>query len=737
MDDTRELRDLLAASPTFGGLDAVLLADLASAMQREAVAGGQALVREGQTGDALFVVAAGTFELRQRRADGPDEAIGTLGRGDVVGEVQLVVGGLAWATVTALGEAQVFRLPRRVFGELCGAAPALLDTLVRVVGRQLQRRLMLAVLPEMFGPLDAATLAGLERQVTWVTLRSGELLFRQGDHGDAWYVVTSGRLAIVEPAHDGQADRVIGEVGRGEGIGEMALLTGQPRSASVYALRDAELARFPVDQVVELLATQPQVTQAMLRGLARRVMLQSAKPSAAKAIGLTLTLVPASPGVVVDDLARRLSTALGRFGPTRQIGSADLHQVGLDRGAARHPATHPAWIRVSAWLDDQSAAHRFVVLVADALPNGWSTRAVGHADRVIIVGDARGDPSPGVLERALLPSAAQRHGVRRQLVLLHGDGSQPPRDTARWLDARSVESHLHLRLDREDDVDRLARGLAGRGVALALSGGGARCCAHMGVVRALRERAIPIDLVTGTSAGAMSGFLIAAGRSPEQMREAAERFYLARPFSSYTLPIFSLQRGDRFSRALLEQCGETQLEDLWLPFVVVSSNLTRKAVELHTRGPAWAALRASGALPGLVEPLVRGGELLVDGGLIDNLPVGVARERLTGRVIAVDVTSDLELTIQGTAYPSPWVELLARLRRRRSEAAPPGMLDVMMHSMLLASLAHTRRMRREADLCLRPDLSQFGMLALARHREMIEVGYRYAQQHLAGFAAAP
>jgi len=737
MDDTRELCDLLAASSTFGRLDAAVLADLASAMQRETVAPRQALVQQGQAGDALFVVVTGSFELRQQLADGSTEVIGTIGRGDVVGEVQLVVGGLAWATVVALGEAEVFRLSRYAFADLCSAAPALLETLVRAARRQLQRRQVLAVLRQMFGPLDAATLAGFERQVTWVTLRSGELLFRQGDQGDAWYVVTSGRLAIVEPAPSGQVDRVIGEVGRGEGIGEMALLTGQPRSASIYALRDAELARFPVDQVAAMLATQPRVTHAMLRGLASRITQQGARRSAAKAIALTLTLVPAAPDVAVDDLARRLTAALERFGPTRQIGSADLDRVGLDRAAADHPGTHPAWIRVSAWLEELSAAHRFVVLVADALPNGWSTRAVGHADRVIIVGDARGDPNPGALERALLPPVPQQHGVRRQLLLLHRDGSELPRGTARWLDARSVESHLHLRLDREDDIDRLARGLAGRGVALALSGGGARCCAHMGVARALSERAIPIDMVTGTSAGAISGFLVAACRSAEEMRDAAERFYRARPFSTYTLPIFSLQRGDKFTRALLEQCGDTQIEDLWLPFVAVSSNLTRNAIELHARGPVWAALRASGALPGLVEPLVRDGELLVDGGLIDNLPVGVARERLAGRVIAVDVTWDLELTIQGTGYPSPWAELLARLRRQRQRAAPPGMLDVMMHSMLLASLAHTRRMRREADLCLRPDLSRFGLLALGRHREIIEAGYRYAQQHLAGFATAP
>ena len=737
MDDGQELHTLLSTSATFGALDETLRANLASAMRRVAVAAGQVLLRQGEVGDALFVVAAGQLEVRLRRGDGIEDVIDTMGFGDLVGEMQLVVGGVASATVVAASESRVYRLQRQALDELCGAAPALLDTLARVAARRLQRRQMLAVLPAMFGTLDADVLAALERQVTWLTLRRGEVLFRKGDQGDAWYVVTSGLLAVVEPAHNGHPERLISEVGRGEGIGEMALLTGQPRSATVYALRDAEPARFPVDQVAELVATRPEVTNAMLRGLARRVMQQSGASHRTKAAGLTLTLFPTTPGVAVADLANRLTAALDRFGPARQIRSADLHEIGFGPEASGRPDSHPAWIRVSAWLDEQSAAHRFLVLVADATLNGWSARAVGHADRVIIVADAQGDPRPGLLERTLLPSAAERRDVRRLLTLLHADGAQLPRGTARWLDARTVEAHLHIRLDREDDIERLARRLAGRGVALALSGGGARCCAHMGVVRAMRERGIPIDLVTGTSAGAMSGYLAAAGMSYEEMSRSALRFYRARPFKGYTLPIFSLLRGDRLNRALVEQCGETQLEDLWLPLVVVSSNLTHRSVELHTRGPAWEALRASCSLPGLVEPQIRDGQLLVDGGLIDNLPVGVARDRLTGRVIAVDVTSDLDLSTEASAYPSPWMELLARLHRRRGRLAPPGMLEVMMHSLLLASLAHTRRMRLEADLCLRPDLAGFGMLALEQHGQIIEAGYRYAQEHLAAFDAAP
>lgn len=739
MDDEQELLTLLSASATFGALDEGVRTMLAAAMRREVVAPGQVLLRQGEVGNALFVVGRGLLEVRLRRDDGSEAVIDSVGVGEVIGEMQLVVGGAATATVAAASVAQVFRLQRRHFDELCATAPALLDTLARIAARRLQRRQMLAVLPAMFGALDAAALAALERQVTWRTLRRGEVLFNKGDRGDAWYVVTSGRLAIVEPAHNGQPERLLSEVGRGEGIGEMALLTGQPRSATVHALRDAELARFPVDLVTELVATRPQLTNAMLRGLALRVMQQSGTSQRAEPAGLTVTLVPAAPGVDISSLAGRLTAALGRLGPARQVGSAHLHEVGVGHDAAERPDTHPTWIRVGTWLDEQSAAHRFLVLVADHAPNGWSARAVGHADRVIIVGDARGDPGPGPLERALLPAAADRPDVRRLLVLLHANGTQPPRDTARWLDARAVEAHLHLRLDRDDDIQRLARRLAGRGVALALSGGGARCCAHMGVVRALREHGIPIDLVAGTSAGAMVGYLAAAGASHEEMSRSARRFYQARPFKGYTLPVFSLLSGDRLSRALQEQCGDTQLEDLWLPLVVVSSNLTRRSVELHTRGPAWAALRASCSLPGLVEPQIRDGQLLVDGGLIDNLPVEVARERLAGRVIAVDVTSDLDLTTTASAYPSPWVEFAARLlgRRGRARGAPPGMYEVMMHSLLLASLAHTRRARLEADLCLRPDLAGFGLLALERYGEIIEAGYRHAREHLAAFAATP
>ncbi len=734
---TREACALLATSEAFQSLAEPLRARLAGAMSREPVGPGETLLRQGEVSDSLFVVAAGRFEVRLGRDDGSEVAIDTIERGGALGEMQLVVGGVASATVVAVDAAQVFRLRRQVFDVLCEESPELLETVARVAGRRVRRHRMLEVLPSLLGPLDGGVLGAIEEQATWLTLRSGEVLFHEGDPGDAWYVVTSGRLAVVLPSGGDQADRLLAEVGQGEALGELALLTEGPRSATVYALRDTELVRFPMDRFAELVSEWPQVANAILRTLARRLVARGDAPRRAAAAGLTLALVPATPGVDVAAFARRLAVALSRFGPVLHASSARLEEIGISRETAGLSGSHPAWIRVGAWLEAQSASHRFLLLVADATPGAWSARVVGLADQVVLVADATGDPSPGALELALRPSAPARRQPRRLLALLHRDGSKPPRDTARWLDARTVDAHVHVRFDRDDDVRRVARGIAGRGVALALSGGGARCFAHLGVVLAMRELGIPVDLVTGTSAGALSGYLVAADSSDDAMRRSALLFHQARPFRSYTLPLFSLIRGERLSRALADQCGHTRIEDLWLPFVAVSSNLTRKTVELHTKGPAWAALRASCSLPGIVEPWIRDGELLVDGGLIDNLPVGVARERLAGRVIAVDVSSAQHLTFAASAYPSPWTQLLARFTRRKGHPPPPGVFDVLLHSMLLASLANVEQMRLEADVCLRPELAGLGMLATGLHARIIDAGYRHGIEHLRSFDPSP
>lgn len=731
---------MLSRSEVFGSLGEAVRDRLLNAMANTVVPFGQVVLRQGEEAKALFIVVSGRFEVRLRRGGDPEAVIDTIGPGGTIGEMQIVVGGVSTATVVAVAGGRILRLSHQDFDALCEESPELLETVARLAKRRVQRQQLLEVMPTLLGPLDGDVMAAIERQGSWVSLSQGEVLFRRGDPGDAWYVVTSGRLAVVEPAIDHRPDHLLAEVGRGEALGELALLTGEARSATVYALRDSELVRFSMSDFSELLAAVPQVLDAVLRTLAQRLVRREGPPGRKEIAGLTLALVPATPDVAVGAFADRLAAALSCFGPTLQLNSDRLAEIDIDREMVHRPASHPTWTRVGAWLEARAVSHRFLLLIADAVPNGWSARAVGQADQVIVVADGDGDPLPGALEEHLLPPGTARH-PRRLLSLLHRDGSRPPQGTARWLDTRTIDEHVHVRMDRRDDVERLARSIAGRGVSLVLSGGGARCFAQLGVVRAMREQGIPIDLVAGTSAGAMSAFLVAAGRSDDDMRRAAFLFHRARPMRGYTLPIFSLKRGERLSRALRDQCGEGQIEDLWIPFVAVSSNLTRRSAQLHTRGPVWAALRASGSLPGVVDPFVQDGELLVDGALVDNLPVRVARERLAGRVIAVDVAAAQPLAHAARDYPSPWREVPGRLvrlgdKRRRQDPPPPGLLEVLLHSMLLASLASVEQMRLEADLCLRPELAEFGTQASAMYERIIDAGYLHARDRLTSFAPA-
>ena len=382
-------------------------------------------------------------------------------------------------------------------------------------------------------------------------------------------------------------------------------------------------------------------------------------------------------------------------------------------------------------MEEQEERHRFLVLQTDPEDTPWTRRCLQQAQRILLVAKA-GEVTAASAAEKLLPETATRFMERqRTLVLIHPEDASQPNGTSQWLASRSPTEHHHVRRRQPADYARLARFLANRAVGLVLGGGGARGFAHFGVYLALREAGVPIDMIGGTSMGAVIGAQCALDWDRATMVEMNRNGLIRKnPFKEYTLPLFSLVSSRKLDRILQDAHGDTQIEDLWVPFFCISSNLSLNEVMVHDRGSLWRALRASSALPGIVLPVVAREGLLVDGGLVNNLPGDRMRE-FCRTVIVVNVSSGQEIQRHYGRFPSPWQTALARLIPFRKELRVPSILDVLMGSTMLSSASRAQQAIERADLCLEPEIEQFGMLEFTALEKLIDIGHHHARERIA------
>ena len=710
-----------ASDPQLGDL---LRSRLGSHLEPVALSPGETLFRQGDPADALYLVAEGRLRALFVRQDGAEVPLADVGPGDFVGELGLLTGGARTATVVAVEPTQLLRAGRTDFERLAESDPALIARMAGALRARLLRSQLAAALDTWLGRMDPAMFGDFASEIEWVSLGGGDTLCRQGEPADCLYLVLSGRLRATV------SGRPVREIGPGESVGEMALLTGEARSADVHAIRDSALARLSAEGFQRLAARHPALLTATARLLVRRLRASEAAAPMGRQV-TSLALLPLDAGVPAERVAAGLTAALGALGPTLHLTSQSFDRLTGVPGAAGLGPDAPRAARLTAWLDEQEARHRFILFQADAAPTPWTRRCLRHADQVLLLGLASGDPAPGSVERAALPAERAPTGPRRVLVLLHPDGRHLPANTAAWLDARSCDGHHHVRLDTPGDFGRLARCLTGQAVGVALGGGAARGLAHLGVLRALAEAGVPVDMIAGTSMGAVVAAAHAMGMSYETALEQGHTIFVkGRPHKEYTLPILSLIRSRRLDRMLAAVYGDAQIEDLWLPCLCVSCDLTATDLRVHRRGLLWRAVRASSAVPGVFLPVIEGRSLLVDGGVLNNLPGDLLRRAGCAHVIVVEVNPPTELTVDCAEFPSPWRALWDRLRRRPGGPRVPGIIEILSRTLVVTSDRQSREVKRDAALCLQPPLERFGWMQFESLREIAEAAYHYTRERL-------
>lgn len=580
----------------------------------------------------------------------------------------------------------------------------------------------------LFRDLDRRALRTIAAGAEWVEIGGGEYLFRAGDDSSALYVVVSGRIRVVRPREDGPSMHM-GELGAGEMVGEISVIREQKHSADGLAMRDTQLLRISRAQFESLVTRHPRAMLQVTRLIADR--LSGMQPIASRdsvQSGRTYAVVPAHPGVDVAGFARALSRALAVHAPTLRIDAARV-DAALGRGTAGTDlGADGAHRALTRWLTHLEDRYRYLIYQGSAEPDAWTRRGLRQADRVLIVAYAEQRP---FVSRNLAWLSEQALRAPMEIVLVHGE--QQAHSALAWRRVARAGFHHRIRRDYpEAAMGRIARLISGRAHCLVLGGGGARGFAHVGLVRAMQEKNIPIDAVGGTSMGALIAGMIAMGDDAATMLERLrETFVSGKYLNDYSLSRISLITAEKFRRQLGTIFGERRIEDLDIPFYCLSTNLSRSMPVVHDEGELATWVAASMAVPGIAPPTVHRGELLVDGGLLNAIPFDTMAEMGRGHIIVSDVSTQSTLTVE-MADDSQTTSLLSLGAAGRHL----NMFRILFHTATLSSDRERREIDARADLALHMPVERIGMFDWDTLDDVVYRGYCHADQKLDEWQAA-
>jgi NTE family protein len=487
----------------------------------------------------------------------------------------------------------------------------------------------------------------------------------------------------------------------GETVGEMSLIAGSSNhSAQLVALRDTELLRISPEGFEALIARHPRVMMNLMQMLVRRLK-DANRGRSTQLRPKTFAIVPLQNGLSEVPIAHRLAAALAGMGCRAAVVDANASD------------------QTAEWFNSFEQAHDVVFYRGDAPDSPWTQLCLRQADRVFLLARANQPLPPAPLS---LPAFKERAPGPPELLLLHPDGASAVLPDHFPVRGGLFRTHHHLRAGHQADIARVARFIAGRAVGLVLAGGGARGFAHIGIIKALKEAGMPFDQLGGTSMGAVIAAGLAREWGLEEMRERMRAVFVSdNPLSDFTLPLIAIVRGKKVSARLREHFDDVSIEELPLPFFAVSSDLTSGRIHVHREGKLWRALRASVALPGILPPVTHNGHLLVDGGVMNNLPVDVMREQAmdAGPIIACDITGAIDLKAEDPRFGDrPWWWLLGQRMR-----GTPSIISILMRSGTVGSEAQRRVVREQCDYLIEPPMPDIGLRDWKKFDQAIQEGY--------------
>ncbi|KAI1468808.1 lysophospholipase NTE1 [Daldinia caldariorum] len=708
--------------------------------------------------------------------------VGLVKPGGLAGYIGTVSSFRSFIDVVAKTDVYVGFIPRATLEKIVEKYPIVLLTMAKR---------LTYLLPRLILHIDFA--------LEWVQVNAGQVLFHKDEESEAIYIVLNGRLRLVEDRKDGGMN-VRAEFGQGDSVGELEVMTESTRSGTLHAIRATELVKFPRTLFNSLAQEHPSITIKISKIIASRMRLlvdDPTIPSGKEGISgtsinkssstlniRTVAILPVRAGIPVVEFGNRLMNALTQVGTPN--GATSLNQAAILSHLGKHAFNKMGKLKLAHYLADLEEKYGLVVYVADtSVTAPWTQTCITQADCILLVGLAEGSPEIGEYERFML---GMKSTARKTLILLHTERYSPPGLTRAWLRNRVWINggHHHLQMVFESnpvaahppsrkagptlkervqilqaeihkytvqkirqrpyyspdapykgDFQRLARRLCGKSIGLVLGGGGARGIAHVGIIKAMEEAGIPVDIVGGTSIGSFIGALYARHADVVPMFGLAKKFAgrmgsIWRFAFDLTYPSVAYTTGHEFNRGIFKTFGKHQIEDFWLEYYCNTVNISKSRQEFHTSGYAWRYVRASMSLAGLFPPLCDEGSMLLDGGYIDNLTVSHMKSLGVSVIFAVDVGAIDDDTPQcyGDSLSGFWA-FCNRWNPFSSIPNPPTLAEIQARLAYVSSVDALERAKTTPGcFYMRPPIDGYGTLEFGKFDEIYDVGYKFGKQYL-------
>ncbi len=579
---------------------------------------------------------------------------------------------------------------------------------------------------KIFSLLDDTTLIKLLDKFDKVYLHKNAILFHQGEIAQNLYLVVSGKLVLTLRTEHNE-EKTIGEISSGETVGEIGALAHEPRSVTAKALENSILLKLSSHAFRELCQDYPPIIFETINTLVDRsrglLKLLAAQEPERKHI----VIIPANKYSSLKQFSEKLREMTHNISGIVLLSDEDPEVREKQKN-----------IRSLEYFIDKLAKENEIILYLLGLQETALTKiCFEKANTIYVVADFNSKPSLSYFTLAKINRDTSPNNINVELVLLHEEDKHLPQRTSRWLKLARFALHHHVRINQAKDWQRMLRFIRGQAIGLVFGGGGVRGWAHLGVIKALQEANIPIDIVGGTSGGAIIAGYYAMHETYQELhnelKELSKATRKSVSLSNLNWPAIALFTSRAYTKDLKRIFGDNRIENFWLPCFFIACNLVHNKQVIHRSGPAWIKVRSSTAVPGVFPPVVIRGELYIDGGLLNNLPVDVMRKLIGNKatIIAAELTHNKEDVHHAYNFPPDlawWQTALAKFHIAYKKYKFPPFIDTFLKSLLSGSSYRQRENGMAADILITPDLSQFSLLHIKKNQEaeLVDIGYQVA-----------